>query len=50
MGVVNPSATDRVTFDDFMTVVNHFCESSKFSSYQIKFMFKTVAKNLANAN
>lgn len=50
MGLVNPSALDRVTFEDFSRVVLHYCGATKFSGYQIKFIFKEVAKGLADAN
>ena len=50
MAVPKPGNFSKVTFNDFSRVVLHFCGSSRFSSYQIKFAFKENCQNLANAN
>jgi hypothetical protein len=50
MGLPKPGQLSKVTFDDFSRVVIHYCGPSQFSGYQIKFAFKEICLNLANAN
>lgn len=50
MGVAKPGSFSKVSFNDFSRVVLHYCGNTRFSSYQIKFAFKEICSNLANAN
>lgn len=43
MGMARPDHLSKVTFEDFCRVVMKYCGQSRFSGYQIKFVFKEVA-------
>ena len=46
MGVPAAGANDKVTLIDFTKAVQRYCGPSRFSSYQIKFVFQMDAKNI----
>jgi len=50
MSLPKPGHLSKINFDDFSRVVLHYCGPSRFSGYQIKFAFKEICLNLANAN
>lgn len=41
-----PTNISKVTFVDFLKVVQFYCGADKYSSYQIKFVFKDLATGL----
>ena len=50
MGTATPGGEGKVMFEDFFKAVIHFCGNDRFSSFQVKWVFKEIARFLPGSD